>query len=186
LHADQRDADRLVVTRERAGGPDAEAVISEATPVRHGVPSDEALSDLVGDAHVVLIGEASHGTREFYAARAAITRTLIAQKGFAAVAVEADWPDAYRVNRFVRGHGPDTTAEESLRGFERFPAWMWRNTEVLDFVGWLRAHNDRMGTPQDRAGFYGLDLYSLYRSIDEVIGYLRNVDPAAAARARQR
>jgi erythromycin esterase-like protein len=186
LHADQRDADRLVVTRERAGGPDAEAVISEATPVRHGVPSDEALSDLVGDAHVVLIGEASHGTREFYAARAAITRTLIAEKGFAAVAVEADWPDAYRVNRFVRGHGPDGSAEEALRGFERFPAWMWRNTEVLDFVGWLRAHNDQMGTPLDKAGFYGLDLYSLYRSIDEVIGYLQNVDPAAAARARQR
>jgi erythromycin esterase-like protein len=185
LFADRRDADRLVVATER-GGPDAEAVVAEAVPVRHGVPSDDVLFDLVGDAHVVLIGEASHGTREFYAARAAMTRRLIEEKGFRAVAVEADWPDAYRVNRYVRGDGRDATAEEALRGFERFPTWMWRNTEVVDFVGWLREHNDRLGTPEDRAGFYGLDLYSLYRSIDEVIGYLRNVDPAAAERARQR
>ena len=118
MHADQRGSDRLLVTRERPGGPDAEAFIAEATPVRHGVPSDEALFDLVGDAHVVLIGEASHGTREFYAARAAITRTLIAEKGFAAVAVEADWPDAYRVNRLVRGHG-DLLGVVNVSGSER-------------------------------------------------------------------
>jgi erythromycin esterase-like protein len=144
------------------------------------------LFDLVGDAHFVLIGEASHGTSEFYAARARITRRLIEEQGFCAVAAEADWPDAYRVNRHVRGHGQDATAEEALRGFERFPAWMWRNTAVLDFAGWLRDHNDRSGRGERaKAGFYGLDLYSLYRSIHEVISYLDRVDPAAAARARQ-
>jgi erythromycin esterase-like protein len=136
----------------------------------------------------VLIGEASHGTHEFYAARAAMTRRLIEEKGFCAVAAEADWPDAYRVNRYVRGRGEDTTAEEALRGFERFPTWMWRNEVVLDFAGWLRAHNDRVGGTDERAkaGFYGLDLYGLYRSIEEVIAYLDRVDPAAAQRARQR
>ncbi|MFI9456653.1 erythromycin esterase family protein [Amycolatopsis sp. NPDC052450] len=162
------------------------AVRAAAIPVDHGVPSGQALSDLVGDARLVLIGEASHGTHEFYAARAAMTRRLIEDKGFHAVAVEADWPDAYRVNRYVRHGGEDQTAEQALRGFTRFPAWMWRNTEVLDFVGWLREHNDRVEEDRDRAGFYGLDLYSLHRSIDEVIAYLDGVDPAAAARARER
>ena len=104
-----------------------------------------------------------------------------------AAAAEADWPDAYRVNRYVPSHGQDATAEEALRGFERFPAWMWRNTAVLDFAGWLRDHNDRPGRGERaKAGFYGLDLYSLCRSIHEVISYLDRVDPAAAARARQR
>ena len=105
--------------------------------------------------------------------------------------MEADWPDAYRVNRYVRGRSDDATAEEALRGFERFPTWMWRNAVVLDFVGWLREHNDRIagaGESDERfkAGFYGLDLYSLFRSIHEVISYLERVDPAAAARARAR
>ncbi|MEU0967044.1 erythromycin esterase family protein [Streptomyces sp. NPDC005917] len=175
-------------TAPAAAGPSDVAVIrAEAMPVEDGVPSDDALFDLVGDARFVLIGEASHGTHEFYAARAAMTRRLIAERGFCAVAAEADWPDAYRVNRFVRGHGTDTVAEEAMRGFERFPTWMWRNTDVLDFVGWLRERNDHLdGGPQAKAGFYGLDLYSLYRSVDEVISYLERVDPAAAARARER
>jgi erythromycin esterase-like protein/predicted phosphoribosyltransferase len=165
----------------------ADIVRSEAIPVQDGKPDDAVLFDLVGGARFVLIGEASHGTREFYAARAAITRRLIEERGFCAVAVEADWPDAYRVNRYVRGQGEDSTAEEALRGFGRFPAWMWRNTEVLDFVAWLRGYNDRAGgEPPAKVGFYGLDLYSLYRSAEEVIGYLRRVDPAAADRARQR
>jgi erythromycin esterase-like protein len=116
-----------------------------------------------------------------------MTRRLIEERGFHAVAAEADWPDAYRVNRYVRAHGDDTTAEESLRGFERFPTWMWRNAVALDFVGWLRDHNDRFGGDERaKAGFYGLDLYSLYRSIHEVVGYLDRVDPPAAARARER
>jgi erythromycin esterase-like protein/predicted phosphoribosyltransferase len=171
-----------------AAGPTEVAVIrAEAVPVEEGTPADQVLFDLVGDARLVLIGEASHGTSEFYAARARMTRRLIEERGFCAVAAEADWPDAYRVNRYVRGRGDDATAEEALRGFERFPAWMWRNTVVLDFVGWLREHNDRSGGDERaKAGFYGLDLYSLYRSVHEVISYLDRVDPAAAARARQR
>ncbi|GAA1823313.1 erythromycin esterase [Planosporangium flavigriseum] len=170
-----------------AQGPTEVSVVrAEALPVEEGVPTDEALFDLVGDAHYVLIGEASHGTHEFYAARAAMTRRLIQEKGFRAVAVEADWPDAYRVNRYVRGRSEDADAEEALRGFERFPTWMWRNTVVLDFVGWLREHNDRARGELAKCGFYGLDLYSLHRSINEVITYLEGVDPAAAARARER
>lgn len=162
------------------------AVRAAAQPVENGVPSEQTLLDLVGDAHLVLIGEASHGTHEFYAARAAMTRTLIEQKGFNAVAIEGDWPDAYRVNRFVRGRSDDDVAEEALRGFQRFPTWMWRNTVVLDFVGWLREHNDRLARDVDKTGFYGLDLYSLHRSIEAVISYLESTDPEAASRAKKR
>jgi erythromycin esterase-like protein len=145
------------------------------------------LDELIGDARIVLIGESSHGTHEFYEARAEITKWLIEQKGFNAVAAEADWPDAYRVNRYVRGLGGDSSAEEALRGFERFPAWMWRNVVVRDFAQWLRWHNQRCATDGARqTGFYGLDLYSLHRSMHEVIAYLDTVDPTAAARARGR
>jgi erythromycin esterase-like protein len=146
----------------------------------------DALLALIGDARFVLIGEASHGTHEFYAERAAITKRLIAEKGFTAVAVEADWPDAYRVNRYVRGMPQDADADAALSGFTRFPTWMWRNTVVRDFVDWLRAHNARLSGGAARTGFYGLDLYSLYASIEAVVGYLDKVDPAAAARARYR
>jgi erythromycin esterase-like protein/predicted phosphoribosyltransferase len=150
-----------------------------------GVPSVEVLERLVGDARVVLIGESTHGTEEFYRARAEITKWLIDAKGFLGVAAEADWPDAYRVNRFVRGAGTDETAEEALGAFERFPTWMWRNTVVRDFVDWLRQRNDGV-EDRMRAGFYGLDMYSLHRSMKEVIAYLDTVDPEAAALARTR
>src|SRR5262249_53575106 len=113
-------------------------------------------------------------------------KQLITRKGFTAVAVEADWPDAYRVNRFVRGVDDDASAEEALAGFKRFPTWMWRNTDVLTFVEWLRAHNGHQAREARRVGFYGLDLYSLYTSIQDVIGYLDKVDPEAARRARYR
>ena len=106
----------------------------------------------VGNARFVLIGEASHGTHEFYRIRAEITKRLIAEKGFSAVAVEADWPDAYRVNRYVRGTSDDADAVEALAGFLRFPQWMWRNADVLDFVGWLRAHNDAVARGASRVG----------------------------------
>ena len=99
--------------------------------------------ELVGDAQLVLLGEASHGTHEFYEERARMTRWLIEEKGFCAVAAEGDWPDAYRVNLYVRGRSDDATAEEALSGFERFPTWMWRNEVMLDFVGWLTS-----GTPE--------------------------------------
>jgi erythromycin esterase-like protein len=160
---------------------------SELAPAAGMRLNQDALIDLMADAHFVLIGEASHGTHEFYAERARITQRLLEQKGFAAVAVEADWPDAYRVNRFVRGHSTDETAEEALRGFERFPAWMWRNAVVLDFVGWLHERNGRLvAHDRARSGFYGLDLYGLFRSISEVIKYLDGIDPVAAERARER
>jgi len=176
-----------------AAHPDpAELVARVAIDAPGGVPPADVLDDLIGDARIVLIGESSHGTHEFYAARAEITKWLIRDKGFNAVAAEADWPDAYRVNRFVRGldsgpGGDDKTPEQALRGFQRFPAWMWRNTVVRDFVGWLRWHNGRSAAEGRRqTGFYGLDLYSLHRSIQEVIRYLGNVDPKAAARATAR
>ena len=183
----------LLATPTIAGAPSvskesaADVIRRVAVDAPEGVPARAALADVVGDARIVLIGESSHGSREFYQARAEITKWLIEEKGFVAVAAEADWPDAYRVNRYVRGIGGDTTAEEALRGFERFPAWMWRNVVVRDFVDWLRAHNDRaVADGQRPAGFYGLDLYSLHRSMREVIAYLDGVDPVAAARARQR
>jgi erythromycin esterase-like protein len=144
----------------------------------------DALLDRVGRARIVLLGEASHGTHEFYRERARITRRLIEEKAFTAVAVEADWPDAYRVNRYVRGTGE--LATEALEGFTRFPSWMWRNADVLDFVGWLREHDDATADQDAKVGFYGLDLYSLHTSIDAVLGYLDKVDPAAAVRARAR
>ncbi|CPR12156.1 erythromycin esterase [Mycobacterium bohemicum DSM 44277] len=163
----------------------AEVIGAVAIDAPGGVPPREALAELIGDARIVLIGESSHGTHEFYEARAQITKWLIEEKGFCAVAAEADWPDAYRANRYVRGLGDDTGADEALSGFERFPAWMWRNTVVRDFVDWLRGRNRRSGA-QRQAGFYGLDLYSLHRSMHEVIAYLDRVDPKAAARARER
>ncbi len=163
-------------------GDDLRALVQ---PLGEGEGDYDGLLQQIGDARIVLLGEASHGTQEFYRERALITRRLIQEKGFTAVAVEADWPDAYRVNRFVQCRGKDTTARDALSSFERFPAWMWRNTEVLEFVIWLRLHNRRV-QPAQRAGFYGIDLYSLRSSMAAVLMYLEEVDPAAAARARQR
>ena len=154
-------------------------------PVNGETADHSPLLELVGDARFVLLGEGSHGTHEFYATRAAITRRLIEEKGFTAVAIEADWPDAYRVNRFVRGEGDDETANKALSGFRRFPTWMWRNTVVLDFVLWLREFNAGRDA-QTKAGFFGLDLYSLFNSMEAVVGYLDRVDPEAAMRARYR
>jgi erythromycin esterase-like protein len=164
----------------------AAAIRDAAHPLTGAATDYNPLLDLIGDARVVLIGEASHGTHEFYRQRALITRRLIVERGFTAVAVEADWPDAYRINRFVRGMGDGATAIDALAGFRRFPAWMWRNADVLDFVGWLRAHNDARPSDTHKAGFYGLDLYSLYGSIEAVLGYLDTVNPQAAQQARQR
>jgi erythromycin esterase-like protein len=156
-----------------------------ARPVSGSTEDYDPLLDLIGDAHLVLLGEASHGTHEFYRERARITRRLILEKGFTAVAVEADWPDAYRVNRWVKGVGSDQTASGALGSFERFPRWMWRNRDILEFVDWLRGHNE-VRAPEDRTGFYGLDLYSLFSSMAEVVRFLEEVDPEAANRARYR
>src|SRR6266481_3821647 len=143
------------------------------------------LLDQVGDARFVLLGEGSHGTHDFYHERSEITKRLIIEKGFAAVAVEADWPDAYRVNRYVRGDGDDRDANAALSGFERFPTWMWRNTVVLDFVEWLRNVNQSRNE-STKTGFFGLDLYSLFNSMRTVVDYLERVEPEAAKRARYR
>jgi erythromycin esterase-like protein len=153
-----------------------------------GAPRDyDALLERVGDARFVLLGEATHGTHEFYRERAQISKRLIAECGFNGVAVEADWPDAYRVNLFVRGSSKnDKESIEALSGFKRFPQWMWRNADVLDFVGWLREHNDQQPSETQKCGVYGLDLYSLHASIDAVLAYLQKVDPEAARRAHQR
>ncbi len=145
-----------------------------------------SLFDLVGDRRFVLIGEATHGTHDFYAERARITRHLIDACGFNAVAVEADWPDAYRVNRYVMGLSKDADADTALSDFQRFPAWMWRNRDVLAFVQWLRARNDSHVNPALKARFYGLDLYSLRASMEAVVRYLDQVDPDEASRARAR
>ncbi len=146
----------------------------------------DPLIELIGEARFVLLGEASHGTHEFYRERARITQRLIKEKGFTVVAVEADWPDAYRVNRYARGAGDDVDAAEALSDFRRFPRWMWRNTEVVEFVEWLRAHNASLPAELGKTGFYGLDLYSLHASMKAVIQYLERTDPDAAQRARDR
>ena len=167
--------------------PDDElaSIIREARPLT-GADSDyDELLEMIGDASVVLLGEATHGTHEFYQQRAEITKRLILEEGFNAVAVEADWPDAYRVNRYVRGESGDAGAAEALGGFQRFPSWMWRNADVLDFVGWLKTYNSEVRAAK-RIGFYGLDLYSLHKSMDEVIRYLERIDPAEARRAKDR
>ena len=152
----------------------------EATPDGFG-----PVLDAIGDASLVLIGEGSHGTHEFYETRAELTKALVVHKGFDLVAVEADWPDAYRVNRWVRHSSGDAGADAALADFTRFPRWMWRNTDVVRFLGWLRAENAAREASA-RVGFYGLDLYSLHTSIQAVLDYLRKVDPDAAERARRR
>ncbi len=168
----------------RAEAIDPRRVRDLAQPLR-GVRADlDPVVDAAARCRFVLLGEATHGTHEFYHMRAEITERLIRECGFAAVAIEGDWPDAERVDRFVRGAGAND-AEDALGGFRRFPAWMWRNADVLDFVGRLRSVN-RTRPTRERVGFFGLDLYSLHRSIDAVLGYLNGVDPSAAERARER
>jgi erythromycin esterase-like protein len=145
-------------------------------------PAFGAMFDRFGDARVVLLGEASHGTSEFYRARAAISRRLIERHGFSIVAVEADWPDAATIDRYVRRR---EKREGEMRAFERFPTWMWRNAEVDDFIRWLRRHNGARSYEQ-MAGYYGLDLYNLNASMRAVIDFLEKEDPEAAKIARRR
>ena len=173
---------------ERAKTPDSAKLANALRPYCEPLPPlDDTNSfggffDRFADAKVVLLGEATHGTSEFYRARAAITRRLIERHGFNIVAVEADWPDANRIDRYVR-HKPLQQAEDEA--FSRFPTWMWRNVEVYDFANWLRAYNEAL--PQGRrAEFRGLDLYSLRSSIAAVLAYLEEVDPEEAKDARDR
>ena len=160
-----------------------QSVRAHLRPLQAGTHEHDELLQLIGPARFALLGEASHGTTEFYRERMRITQRLIAEKGFTAVAVEADWPDAWRVNRYVRGLSDDADATAALSGFQRFPAWMWRNTEVRDFVEWLRDYNTGRGA--DQVGFYGIDLYSLFSSIEAVLRYLDRADPQAGRHARE-
>lgn len=168
-----------------AGADEAAAVVRdfcEPLPSLDEVDDFGESFDRFGDAKIILLGEATHGTSQFYRARAAITRRLIERHGFNIVAVEADWPDAVRIDRHVRHRQHEPSAEEA---FARFPTWMWRNVEMHDFVEWLRAHNEKLPS-QGRVQFSGLDIYSLGTSIAGVLAYLGRVDPQEAAKARQR
>ena len=179
-------ADPKIAERARIEGADEAAgairQLCERLPAPERAAEFGPFFDRFGDARVVLLGEATHGTADFYKARAAITRRLIEQHGFSIVAVEADWPDANRVDRYVRHRGPGAYDEEA---FARFPTWMWRNEEVREFVEWLRAHNEAVAA-EKRVEFRGLDVYSLRGSIAEVLTYLDRVDPDAAKAARKR
>ncbi|HSN01281.1 MAG TPA: erythromycin esterase family protein [Rudaea sp.] len=162
----------------------ADAIRSAAVRLDGAARDYDALLEDIGERPLVLLGEATHGTREFYRMRAEITQRLVAERKFNAVAVEADWPDAYRLNRYVRGDGDDVAARSAFGDFRRFPQWMWRNLEVLEFVEWLREYNAAR-PPESHVGFYGLDMYSLYRSAEAVIAYLDRVDYEQAAIARR-
>lgn len=146
----------------------------------------DPLIQRIADARFVLIGEASHGTQEFYQARIDITKKLIEEKGFMAVAIEGDWPDVYRVHRYLQGAGNIDEVSMALADFKRFPTWMWRNSTMPPFLRWLRSYNDEQLPGNLKVGFYGLDLYSLNASMQAVIDYLTKQDPEAAERARQR
>ena len=176
---------------EVAQGPTADSALIEALretayPLAGSARDYDPLIGRIGEAPFALLGESSHGTHEFYCERAEITKRLIVEKNFTAVAVEADWPDDYRLNRYVRAASDDVDAVEALADFRRFPTWMWRNTVVVEFIEWLRAHNDALPPGAGKVGFYGLDLYSLHASMKAVLQYLEKVDPEAAARARER
>src|SRR5439155_823330 len=159
--------------------------IREAAHLLGGTRRDyDPLLEMAVGVRFVLLGEATHGSHELYRERARITQRLISEQGFNGVVVEADWPDADRANRWAQGRSDDESAQAALSGFRRFPTWMWRNTVVLNFLSWLRAHNE--GARRAPTVFHGMDLYSLYASMDAVVKYLERHDPAAAERARER
>ncbi len=156
--------------------------------VSHKLQDEDSLTPLlehVGDARYVLIGEASHGTSEFYSWRARLSKRLIEEKGFSFVAVEGDWPDCYRVNRYVKGYeDAGESAFEVLHAFRRWPTWMWANWEVVAFAEWLRGHNEALPV-EARVGFYGLDVYSLWESLEAVSDFLKDTDPDALEAAHR-
>src|ERR671927_1835672 len=178
-------ADPRIAERSRAAG--ADELAAEIRGACEHLPAPEvtdfgAVFDRFGGALVVLLVEATHGTSEFYRARSGISRRLIERHGFNIVAVEADWPDAASVDRYVR-HRARREGEEAA--FQRFPTWMWRNAEVDAFIRWLRSHNSDRDYPE-MTGFYGLDLYNLGGSIRAVIDFLQEADPEAAKIAKRR
>jgi len=171
-------------TRRAAGSP--EALVEEVSHIALPLKTAEDLDPLIGriaDAHYVLLGEASHGTSEYYQWRAHLSARLITERGFNFVAVEGDWPDCYSVNRYVKGY-PDAgkTARDVLNTFKRWPTWMWANWEIVAFAEWLKNYNK---TKSNKAGFYGLDVYSLWESMESILEYLEKRDPEAAKTAYQ-
>lgn len=161
-------------------------VCQEAYPLSGESGNLEPLYELIGDAQIVMLGEATHGTHEFYQLRAEISKQLILRKGFDVIAVEADWPDALRVSKYIQGVSGDRHPLEALQGFQRFPLWMWRNQEIVRFIRWLRFYNKTIHDTASRIGFFGLDLYSLRTSMESVLRYLDQIDPESAQQARQR
>ena len=163
--------------------PISESLKKRALPLEREADL-EPLIKRIGDASYVLLGEATHGTSEFYQWRAALSRRLIEDYGFSFVAVEGDWPDCYRVNRYAKLY-PESgeRAREVLHAFERWPTWMWANREVAEFAEWMRDHNRRRSSAR-QVGFYGLDVYSLWESMHAVVQYLEGIDPALARSAR--
>jgi erythromycin esterase-like protein len=175
----------LVPSAQTAPAAVEDPVREAALPLTGSDKDYDALMEMIGDSRFVLLGDATHGTHEFYRERARITQRLIREKGFDAVAIEGDWLDAFRVNQYVRGLGKDANAEAALGGFHDFPGWMWANTDVRDLVEWLRGHNASHPAAEG-AGFYGLDLYGVIHSADAVAQALDRLDPGAAQRARKR
>jgi erythromycin esterase len=172
--------------RDRTETHAPEALVQEARQIAHPLKTTEDLDPLlerIGEARFVLLGEASHGTSEYYQWRARISRRLITEKGFSFVAVEGDWPDCYRVNRYVKGY-PDAgkSARDVLHEFKRWPTWMWANWEIVAFAEWMHRHNKNRS---NKAGFYGLDVYSLWESMESILNYLEKKDPQAAQTALQ-
>jgi erythromycin esterase-like protein len=169
--------------QSRPGAAQALQTVRDAALPLDGSRADhDALLELVGESRFVLLGEATHGTREFYRERARLTERLVTEKGFSVIAIEAEWRDAYDVNEYIHGGGP-ASAEQALATFDRFPMWMWRNREVQSLVTWLRDHNASAGGATHPVGFYGMDLQSPGDSMNAVLAYLQDQDPAAAARA---
>lgn len=148
-------------------------------------PYDALLED-IGESRFVMLGESSHGTREFYEARIKITERLIKEHGFMAVAIEGDWPTVHNIHRYLQGDVEYSDPARSLDGFTHFPTWMWRNASMPPFLSRIKEYNDKLPTPKDKIGFYGLDLYSLHASIQAVINFLEKVDPEAEIRAKER
>ena len=156
-----------------------EAIINYALPFDSD--SDFApILEAIGDAKIVLLGEASHGTSEFYTVRAKLSKLLIEQKGFSALAVEGDWPSSQHVNRYIKGYDEDKeTVQEVLNAFRRWPTWMWANEEIAEFIDWLKMYNNKRIRNQ-KVGFYGIDMYSLWESMEEIIRHLSTSNPAGA------
>src|SRR5690606_23892387 len=145
----------------------------------------DPLLERIDDAHYVLLGEASHGTHEYYTWRTEISKRLIKEKDFKFIAVEGDWPDCYKINRYIKGlDNQDKTPEEILKSFRRWPTWMWANWEVVALVSWLKEYNSTKPV-NDKVGFYGLDIYSLWESMEALVKYLEDSDPDAANLAKK-